>query len=390
LVGEQSRGVRRRSAPPVDQVIAPRAALKLTAGRTRNTMDQFETGQRKSIRTRPKTLYGIIAAALAALIVGAGLIIIPRLMGGPDRSQSEIFAEPANSSGDNPFVEGLTMPPTPNVAPVNPTPAAAGATPDVSGGTPGLYARTQSASYDSTELASKIESNPEKAHVWSQASGAQPGNIHAYFNGLTPLLVRGPVRMTGYTYVNGQLIAKQVVLQSGTLVLVNKNGTPLVRVIGGNPLSPPVPTIGAPIFVGQTWPGFNPNAVYIISPSPQAITFFTVFDPVSGLLFTIPVGVVAPVVPAQVAAAPTAPAPRSVAPKVRHPVAPKVRHPEPAQVEPRDDSRPRHDEPTQNDPQQYEPQHDDPPQQSDEPQQADPPQQDMQPPADTDPNTGGL
>jgi hypothetical protein len=141
----------------------------------------------------------------------------------------------------------------------------------------------------------------------------------------------GTIRVTYYTYVNGVLVSIQAVLQPTTLVLVDKFGNPVVRVIGGNPLGAPTPVVGTPVYVGQLWPGFNPNSVFTITPTSQPLAMLTLYDPVTGQLFNLPLGLYAQVVPlqqAQLAVPPaTAPPAAQVPPPAGvpawHPAAPR-------------------------------------------------------------------
>lgn len=50
-------------------------------------------------------------------------------------------------------------------------------------------------------------------------------------------------------------------LQAGTAVLVDAEGTPRVRCKCGNPLAPPEPVEGTPKYTGTPWPDFNPQAL---------------------------------------------------------------------------------------------------------------------------------
>jgi serine/threonine protein kinase len=298
----------------------PQLATREDGAMDPNYVEPYPVEPYPAPRPRPKLLYALIAAVVAALVV-SGVIIIPKLV---HPSQSEIFAEPANSAGDNPFARGLTLPQAPPISAVNTPPTTAGATPNIQGDTPGLYAGVQGTpAYDTTELASQIQSDSQKSQAWSSASNVLPSTIGSYLKGTTPLYLTGTIQVTFYTYANGTFVAQPALLQVGTLVLVNKYGVPVVRVIGGNPLTAPTPIVGSPIYVGQLWPGFNPNSVFVIAPSSQAIGTLVVYDPVTGQLFNLPFGVFTPVAPMQqveVPAPPVAAPPQAHAPVVGPPV----------------------------------------------------------------------
>ncbi|HEX3731537.1 MAG TPA: DUF6777 domain-containing protein, partial [Mycobacteriales bacterium] len=181
-------------------------------------------------RRRRKPFY-VIATLLVVTLAAGAWIIIPKAAPSP---RSEIFAAPADSPGDNPFARGLSLPQTPSIETVNTPPTSSGATPSVAADTPGVYARVQSApTYDTTKLASQIQDDPQKTTAFSSGAKAQPGTINSFLSGLQAMYLTSTIRVTYYTYVNGSLVALQAVLQPTTLVLVDKFGNPVVRVVGG-------------------------------------------------------------------------------------------------------------------------------------------------------------
>jgi serine/threonine protein kinase len=324
------------SAVPKDRDPATHSA-KTPAGAQARAEEQPVTGgelmtrppeQELATRSRPKLLYAILAGVTALALVVAGVVIVPQLVNKP----TEVFAEGADTVGPNPFVTGV-VPPTPPVTPVT-VPSNGTVTPNVAGDTPGLYGGVQSnPGYDTTQLASSLQNDPAKARAWTNSVngspsgidttstggsatsssggnansssggilGASPGidivsiaNIPVFLDELTIMITRVPIRTGSVSYAGGHPVLVQVLLGPGTAVLVTRYGVPVVRVISGSPLLPPIPVRGTPIWIGTGWPGWNPNTPYnTVSPASQAIWSFTVYDLATGQLYELLVGVAA-------------------------------------------------------------------------------------------------
>jgi hypothetical protein len=80
------------------------------------------------------------------------------------------------------------------------------------------------------------------------------------------------------------------VLQAGTAVLVDDRGVPRARCACGNPLTPPEAVQSAALYTGQEWPGFRPDAVTAVAPSPQPLDKLVLTDVNTGQPFERPVG----------------------------------------------------------------------------------------------------
>jgi serine/threonine protein kinase len=290
-----------------------------------------------SVRLRPRLIYAGVAVGVAALLVALAVTVAPRWNNNPDpknlaQGQGEIFEEPADSPGPNPFTPNVTVPPTPNVAPINA--AASPSTPSIRGTDSAVYGAVRNdPGYNKTQLASYLTADPTKSAAWCHAMNCQSGSsIPDFFNNLTPVTLRSPIRATLWIYINGQARPIQVYMQAGTQLLVDPRGMPVVRLASGSPLGAPIPTVGRPIIKGTGWPGVNLGNAWVIAPGLSAVTVFALYDLTTGQLFYRPVGTFGPVdyLPAAPAPPPVlAPAPliRRAAP---HRVAPRptIRHPQ--------------------------------------------------------------
>ena len=215
----------------------------------------------------------------------------------------EIFREPRTSVGPSPFTpsvdnglplstgpEGRVTPQTPFPSDTIPVPTAPGEVTTIPGNAPGLYGGTRDrASCDPEQLVDFLEDNPDKATVWAAVQQIQPADIRSFVATLTPVILRTDTRVTNYGFENGRAPDRQVVLQAGTAVMVDEFGIPRVRCFCGNPLRPPNPE-PTPTYTGDSWEGFDPGQVTVISESPAPVDDFTLVDVDSGEPFDRPVG----------------------------------------------------------------------------------------------------
>jgi hypothetical protein len=280
------------------------------------------------VTTAPVTTAGrgggwkVMASILAVTGLLVGLVVV--FAGGDDdgngretasdANAAELFLEPALAVGVDPFtpsVDTNTAPPPiriePTSAPVSPTSVApttvaptvtptatpttatpttgtpttatpttvapttgAGTTPG--GGTrsveatrPGLYGGTRNNSAcDPEQMIAFLAENPDKGAAWAGAQGISPADIPAYLRSLTPVVLRADTRVTNYGFRNGRAYAKPAVLQMGTAVLIDEYGIPRARCSCGNPLAPPTPLPAGHVYVGDPWPGFQPETVIVV------------------------------------------------------------------------------------------------------------------------------
>jgi hypothetical protein len=137
----------------------------------------------------------------------------------------------------------------------------------VKGTTPGLFGGTRdNTSCDKASLVDFLEANPDKGGAWAKVHGIDPRDIRAFVDTLTPVLLEADTRVTNHGFKNGVATPKQSVLEAGTAVLVDNTGVPRARCACGNPLLPPQPA--RQNFVGDPWPGFDPNNVQVVAPGP--------------------------------------------------------------------------------------------------------------------------
>jgi hypothetical protein len=226
-------------------------------------------------------------------------------------ADDEVFLEPADSAGPDPFteeidVEGgrkLASRPAPGAqTPDTTAPGAsdAAAVPSAIGDNPGLYGGTQNiASCDPQQMKAFLEGNPDKAAAWIAAQNADPnfqwsgGNrltvddVGAYMDSLTPITLVTDTRVTNHGFYNGAATARQAVLQAGTAVLVDEYGVPRAKCACGNPLIPPRP-VPRRRYTGPRWGGFNPTTVVVVQPAPVVINVYVLIDIDTGEEFTRP------------------------------------------------------------------------------------------------------
>lgn len=258
-----------------------------------------------------------IALLLLLLLLGGGGIAWFVLQrgdtgtGSVTLAEGEVFMEPAAAVGPDPFsAQPVAPPPDPLIAkpalkePSRVAAPAQSAIQASSGAQPGLYGGTQNnAACDKAQMIAFLSANPDKAAAWVAAQNADPNlrwpgpttraltaaDIPAYVGALTPLVLTADTRVTNHSFVAGKAPPRQSVLQKGSAVLVDAFGVPRARCYCGNPLLPPVPSKVQVVYVGTSWPDFNPGSVSVVSPAPQPVTTFEVRMP-DGTLTTITVG----------------------------------------------------------------------------------------------------
>jgi len=143
---------------------------------------------------------------------------------------------------------------------------------------------------DPEALLTYLDRDPALAAAWAEAQGIQTAQVEGFVRDLTPMLLMRDARLTTHTLVDGRPVARQALLQRGTLVLVAPTSEPRVRCASGSPLNLPVP-ISTPTYVGVAWPGFDPGDVVEIEPCDEPLTQFVLRDTATGEAFVRPVGV---------------------------------------------------------------------------------------------------
>ena len=256
-----------------------------------------------------------IGVLVIVLVVGVVLVATNHSKkSGSQAGQGEIFAEPAASSGRDPFTDSVaSATPTDTVPLADPVSlgSSSATTPDLravggsvggaggattptrsfSGGAPGLYGGTRDKhSCDIDKLASFLAANPAKEAAWAEAQGIPVDQVPSFVRGLTPVLLRADTRVTNYGYLNGHANPIQSVLEAGTAVLVDQYGEPQAKCNCGTPLNPPRAVPVTPVYTGPKWPSFTPAAITVVRPSPVAITVIVLVDVESGTPFGRPTG----------------------------------------------------------------------------------------------------
>ncbi|MFE9598017.1 DUF6777 domain-containing protein [Streptomyces hokutonensis] len=228
----------------------------------------------------------LTAVVVAAVVLG---LVFTRSDGGSTKSASkgEVFLQAAAKTGPDPFTESTAS--ESSAPPVSASPTAsepADAVRGVDGGAPGLYGGTQNvASCDVEKQIKALQANPAKNKAFASVVGVQPAGVPAYLRSLTPVQLRMDTRVTNHGYRAGVATSYQAVLQAGTAVLVDSHGVPRVRCACGNPLSPPVAQQTTPKRTGDTWSSYRPQNVVVVTPAPQVINIFVIYDPHNGHWF---------------------------------------------------------------------------------------------------------
>ena len=212
-------------------------------------------------RSGPR-LWALIASGVALILVIS--LVTVYLVGSDTKpiaadQPGEVFLEPAESSGENPFspnsfVPTQATPPAdsgPPPAPAPPPNSEPGTIPSVDASEPGVFGGTMNqTTCDAEGLITFLGQDPDRAGAWAGVVKIAADDIPAFIRDLTPVLLRADTRVTDHRYVDGSVAPRQAVLEQGTAVLVNKFGEPTVRCYSGNPLLAPIATPVAPRYVG--------------------------------------------------------------------------------------------------------------------------------------------
>jgi hypothetical protein len=236
------------------------------------------------------------AAVVVVLVAVAAIVVVSR--GG---SSEAVRLEPAADAGPDPFTQTVTAtevatlsePVTASAAEL--TAAAdtddATGTPSVAGTTPGLYGGTRDErSCDAGKLADFLADNPDKAEAWAGVLDIEADQVPEYLAGLTPVVLTADTLVTNHGFSDGTATPRQSVLQAGSAVMVDAEGTPRVRCSCGNPLTPPAQrTLADATLEGEQWSGWSTDSVTVVTPGDPVETI-TLVDLSTGERFEQPVG----------------------------------------------------------------------------------------------------
>jgi len=225
-----------------------------------------------------------LALSLVLLVVGIATFFVSR--GGKAEAANQVVLQPAASIPSAPFTPSVAAPSPAQLAPTaTTTPASTGGTSvPTNGSAPGLFGGTRGVpSCDAGRLVSYLASNPDRGRLWAQASRIKPTDIRVYVATLSSVVTRVDTTVTDFALAGGRLSARQVVLEAGTAVLIDRDGFPRVRCASGNPLAEPRPVSKTPRYQGPRWAGFRPGAVVAIRPS--RVVILELLDLITGLVF---------------------------------------------------------------------------------------------------------
>jgi hypothetical protein len=171
-----------------------------------------------------------LAAKIVAGLVAAGLVV-----GGAgtwmafSSSTAEAAVQSTSFAGANPTTNPFGTD-APQVA-------AVAATGPQSGDTTGLYAATDPASCNNADFLRQLQADPAKLAGFGGVFGLGAGDVPAFVNSLSPVVLRANTAVTDHPYADGTFVAQPAVLAAGTAVLVNSYGEPTVKCFNGNPLT---------------------------------------------------------------------------------------------------------------------------------------------------------
>lgn len=249
-------------------------------------------GTRRGRGRRAAVVVGLLLVVVAG--TGAGVYLAGSSSGTlDDAATNEILLEPVGSPGPDPFMA--------SVAATGEVSAGEGvdgvvetdAVQRLAGDTPGLYGGSGDlAVCDVALLVDTLQGDDRLAEAFAAVLGIDPGGIDEWTASLVAVTLREDTRVTNHGYADGSGVPFQSVLQSGTAVLVNNLGLPVVRCACGNPLIPPTQSQSASFSTGPDvpWPSFSSDRLVTVGPAPAPLEVIKVADPDSGDIRPEPVG----------------------------------------------------------------------------------------------------
>ncbi|HXH59153.1 DUF6777 domain-containing protein [Iamia sp.] len=245
------------------------------------------------------------AVVVVAVLAGALVAVVASrdIDAGEDEAATvEVVLEPVGHVSEEPFTESVV---SEGVVPAElqafSTVEGPGARPSassdvvisqVAGDRSGLYGSTaEGAVCDADALAVRILADEEVNRVWSGVMGVDPGDSAALITAaLTPVVLGRDTAVTNHGFGPDGAAPYQSVLQAGTPVMVDANGTPRAQCGCGNPLLAPDAGGGRVDLVGDVWEGFDPRQVTEVRPSDEPVTEIETVDIESREPVTVPVG----------------------------------------------------------------------------------------------------
>ena len=225
-----------------------------------------------------------VVAVLLVLVLVGGFLVLSEDEAGAD----EIFLEPVDFSGEDPFTDNVSTAAgeAAGGVMVDEGPEVQGS---VNGSEPGLYGGTLNESMcDREQLVDFLGDNDDKARAFAEVLDIDVEEIPDYIADLTAVVLRGDTRVTNHGFVDGEATPFQAVLQAGTAVLVDFQGIPRVKCYCGNPLTEPI-EVDSPDYGGNRWDDFDPDDIQVTFVDID-IDIFVITDVNTGDTFTRPRG----------------------------------------------------------------------------------------------------
>ena len=228
---------------------------------------------------------GLLAVAIVLPLIAFGFP-------GGNSSRGEVFLEPADAVGADPFTD-LLLRAVPDISSNLDPVASTGEVAGISvqrGDLPGLYGGSRDdVRCDLDLLIAFLGEHPDQAAAWAQVHGITAAEIPDFAGRLTPVLLRQDLRVTNHGFTNGVATPRQSVLQAGSAVLVDETGVPRARCACGNPLLEPTAITGGVEYTGDPWETFSPDGLRATTAGSLQEAFI-LEDPASGEFFERPVG----------------------------------------------------------------------------------------------------
>ena len=225
----------------------------------------------------------VVAVVLVLALLGGFLAF-----SGDEAGADEIFLEPVDFPGDDPFTDSVSTSAgeAAGEVVVDEGSAVQGS---VNGSEPGLYGGTLNESMcDREQLVEFLGDNADKARAFADVLDIDVDEIPDYIADLTAVVLRGDTRVTNHGFADGEATAFQAVLQAGTAVLVDYQGIPRVKCYCGNPLTEPI-EVDSPRYGGDQWDDFDPDDITVTFVDID-IDIFVITDVNTGDTFTRPRG----------------------------------------------------------------------------------------------------
>jgi Protein kinase domain len=237
-------------------------------------------GRRRPGRWLPVPRTAVVAA-VAVAVTALASVAVQTVIGGGHATAGEVELGRISDAGRNPFMSPIGADVPTRTSPPAPTKALAG-------NTPGLYGGIRERSVcDAGKMVAFLRTHPPQAAAWAGVLGISPQQIPSYAAGLTSVILRADTAVTNHGFLDGHATTIPAVLEAGTAVLVDQQGTPVAKCYCGNPLTKPT-LYTRPTYVGTSWPAFSPARVATVRRTATPIRQFTLVDVTTDKAFIRP------------------------------------------------------------------------------------------------------